>query len=305
MAVSKSQTPDGFAQPTSLPEDSEQARRWQEANRTWWEEHPMRYDWNQAIESPEFSREFFEQIDRRSFSSAHAYMPWARIPFDPLIEFDSLRDKDVLEIGVGGGSHAALLARHARSFTGIDLTDYAVKSTSERFSQFGLTGSIRRMDAEQMEFEDESFDLIWSWGVIHHSANTRRVLEEMRRVLRPGGKATTMVYQRNLWNYYVAGGLFRGVLKGDLLKTRSLHQTVQRYTDGAIARHYSAREWKQLASEFFRVERILVFGLKAELLPIPASRLKSSLLTWIPDPVSRFFTNRLGFGQFLVSDLRR
>ena len=126
----------------------------------------------------------------------------------------------------------------------------------------------------------------------------------MRRVLRPGGKATTMVYYRNLWNYYLTGGLFRGILQGDLLRTRSLSQTVQRYTDGAIARYYSIPEWRELVSEFFRVERVLVL-LQAQILPIPAGRLKNRLLDLIPNPVSRLLTNRLRFGQFLVSDLRK
>jgi ubiquinone/menaquinone biosynthesis C-methylase UbiE len=305
LAISKSRAPQGFARPTDLPRDAEEEGRWQEANRTWWESHPMRYDWKEQVGHPEFSREFFEEIDRRFFSSAAEYMPWSRIPFDPLIDFESLRAMDVLEIGVGNGSHAALLARHARSFTGIDLTDYAVTSTRERFRHFDLAGRIERMDAERMEFADESFDLIWTWGVIHHSSNTKRILQEMRRVLRLGGKATTMVYYRNLWNYYVAGGFFHGLLKGDLFRTRSLNQTVQRYTDGAIARYYSIPEWKELVSEFFRVERVLVFGSKPEILPIPGGRLKSQLLKLIPNSASRFLTNRLRLGQFLVSDLRR
>jgi SAM-dependent methyltransferase len=232
-------------------------------------------------------------------------MPWSRTPFDPLIDFESLRDKDVLEIGVGNGSHAALLARHARSFTGIDLTEYAVTSTRERFRRFELAGNVARMDAEEMKFSDASFDFIWTWGVIHHSSNTKRILQEMHRVLRPGGKATVMIYYRNLWNYYIVGGFLHGVLQGDLLETRSLSKTVQRYTDGAIARYYSIPEWRELASEFFRVERTLVFGSKAEILPIPAGRLKNRLLDLIPDTAGRLLTNRLRFGQFLVTDLRK
>src|SRR5206468_2314200 len=129
---------------------------------------------------------------------------------DPLIDFDQLQNKDVLEIGVGNGSHAALLARHSGSFTGIDLTDYAVESTSKRLKCFGLAGIVRQMDAEQMPFADRSFDFVWSWGVIHHSSDTRKILSEIARVLRPGGRAVTMVYHRNWWNYYLFGGLING-----------------------------------------------------------------------------------------------
>ena len=305
MTIYKPRAPEGFSRPTDLPRDETEERRWQEANRVWWEDHPMRYDWREQLGHPECSREFFEEIDRRFFSDAAAYLPWSRTPFDSLIDFETLREMDVLEIGVGNGSHAGLLARHARSFTGIDLTDYAVNSTRERFRRFELAGRIERMDAERMDFADESFDLIWTWGVIHHSSNTRRILREMCRVLRPRGRAITMVYYRSLWGYYVVRGLLGGLEKGDLFRIRSLHQTVQRHTDGAIARYYSIPEWNALVSEFFRVERTQVLGSKTEILPIPGGRFKNQIVKSIPNSVGRLLTNRLRFGTFLVSELRK
>jgi len=195
--------PRGFSRPTALPSTADQHEGWQNANRTWWETHPMRYDWKDGIPYEEFSQEFFAEIDRRFFSAVELYAPCKKIPFDWLIEFDSLRTKDVLEIGVGNGSHAQLLAEHAKSFAGIDLTEYSVRSTSERLRVFGLPGTVAEMDAEKMLFPDKSFDFVWSWGVIHHSANTRKIIEEMYRVLRPGGEAVVMVYHRTLWEYYV------------------------------------------------------------------------------------------------------
>src|SRR2546425_6762235 len=107
---------------------------------------------------------------------------------------------------------------------------------------FGLNAQILQMDAENLRFEDNSFDFIWSWGVIHHSSDTKAVLEQMRRVLRPGGTAVTMVYHRGLWNYYVCEGLCYGVLGGDIFKTRSLHKTAQRHWDGALARFFTPKE---------------------------------------------------------------
>jgi len=184
----KNHVPDDFMSPTVLPETYEQAHRWQEANRSWWESHPMRYDWKEGIGFKEFSKEFYAEIDNRFFSSAREYISWKKIPFDSLIDFDSLKDKDVLEIGVGNGSHAQLLAQYARSFTGIDLTDYAVRSTSKRMQLAGLDATILQMDAECMQFDDSTFDYIWKWGVIHHSSDTRRVLREMQRVLKQLGK---------------------------------------------------------------------------------------------------------------------
>ena len=115
---------------------------------------------------PRVRKEFYTEIDRRFFSAVELYAPCKKIPFDWLIDFDSLKTRDVLEIGVGNGSHAQLLAGHARSFTGIDLTEYAVKSTAERMRVFGLAGTVLRMDAEQMQFPDSSFDFVLTSSVV-------------------------------------------------------------------------------------------------------------------------------------------
>jgi ubiquinone/menaquinone biosynthesis C-methylase UbiE len=301
----KEQPPERFNSPTSLPESAEQQASWQQANRSWWEKNPMRYDWRDNIAPVEFSKEFFEQIDQRFFADAAEYMPWKKVPFERLIDFSGLAGKDVLEIGVGCGSHAALLAAHAGSYTGIDLTDYAARCTRERLKVANLPGTILRMDAERMEFPDNSFDFIWTWGVIHHSADTRKILREMARVLRPGGQAVSMVYHKNVWNYYVWNGLFQGVLRGDLFRSKSIHVTMQRYTDGALARYYTGFEWRTLASECLKVEEILVFGSKAQLVPLPGGAIKNLCMQIIPNGLSRFISNRLKFGTFLVSRLRK
>jgi ubiquinone/menaquinone biosynthesis C-methylase UbiE len=300
----KSDVIEGFDKPTRLPKDNIQCSQWQNANRDWWENHPMRYDWKKSIAFKEFSREFFLEIDNRFFSKVKQFMPWREVPFDTLIAFNSLAGKDVLEIGTGNGSHAQLLAEYAKSYTGIDITDYAVKSTSERMKCFGISNAkIIRMDAEEMQFDNNSFDYVWSWGVIHHSSNTEKILKEMKRVLRPNGVAVTMVYHRSLWNYYIMCGLFLGVIKGDLFKTKSLHKMVQKHTDGAIARYYTISEWRRLVSNYFCVKDMQIYGSKDELIPLPAGRVKKTILALIPNVLSRFFTNRCKQGGFLVSIL--
>jgi len=291
--------------PTDVPTDERQHAEWQEANRTWWNKHPMRYDWREPIEYEEFSEDFHKEIDRRFFSCVHCFMPWREIPFDPLIDFESLATKDVLEIGTGNGSHAQLISQHAKSYTGIDITSYAVKSTTERLKRLGLDRArIMEMDAENIEFPDNSFDFIWSWGVIHASANTDRVLQEMNRVLRPGGHATIMVYHCGWWNYYFVGTVFHGILQGGLFRTGSLAKTIQEHTDGAIGRYYSPRTMRAEVSPYFDVPKIQVFGAKAELPPIPGGRFKSLLLRAIPNSFGRFLTNRCRMGSFLVSELQ-
>jgi SAM-dependent methyltransferase len=167
-----------------------------------------------------------------------------------------------------------------------------------------LPADIRQMDAEAMEFPDASFDFIWSWGVIHHSANTRLVLQEMHRVLRPGGKATVMIYHRSWWHFHF-GALLRGVFQKKFRRRASLHHIAQGATDGAIARYYTPREWRETVAGLFDPMAIRVYGLKVEVLPIPHGRLKSLLERLIPDSVGRLLTNRLRLGTFLVAEMRK
>jgi len=211
----------------------------------------------------------------------------------------------VLEIGVGNGSHAQLLAQYSGKFTGIDLTDYAVKSTTERMKCFGLKADIIRMDAEKLDFDDNSFDFVWSWGVIHHSSDTEGILKEINRVLVPGGRAAIMVYHKSIWFYYILGVLYRGILQGDLFKTRSLHKTVQRYTDGAIARYYTIKEWKAITEGLFSTESVRIFGTKSEILPLPSGRIKNFMENAVPDVFTRILTNTFHMGSFLVTVLKK
>jgi ubiquinone/menaquinone biosynthesis C-methylase UbiE len=292
----------GFDKPTQLPRDDAQRQQWQSANKTWWESTPIRYDWRDEITAPLGSESYFMEIDRRFLSSASKYMPWRNMPFEEVISFEQLGDKDVLEIGVGQGTHAQLLAPRCKSFTGIDLTSYAAEMTSRRLKLFNMPGNVLQMDAEDMDFADNTFDFIWSWGVIHHSADTRKVLQEMHRVLRPGGRCTVMVYYKSWWNFYACGFL-RGIFQRQFKKQGSLHRVAQSATDGAIARYYTQREWQHTCNELFEVESVKIYGLKSEIVPLPHGRLKQFLEGLVPDGVARFLTHQLRGGSFLVAHM--
>jgi ubiquinone/menaquinone biosynthesis C-methylase UbiE len=306
MAMNKeNKLPKGFSTPIGHPAMTEEQSEWQKQSQSWWESNPMRYDWQSHISAPEFSREFFEEIDRRHFFDAARYTPPRQHPFDELIPFDRLSQWKVLEIGVGNGSHAQLIAPHCQSYIGIDLTEYAVQSTQRRFEVFNIEGSIRQMDAEKMDFPDGSFDFIWTWGVIHHSSNTEQILREMRRVLRPGGRAVIMVYHRSFFYYYIFNGIFRGLIRGGLLKAGSLHKLVQLHTDGAIARFYTVREWRSLIEKYFMLDNLRIKGQKSELFPLPASHFKDTLMNLTPNALCRFVLNTLRQGSFLITTVTR
>ncbi len=294
----------GFDSPIALPVNEAQHDAWQKQNREWWQKNSMRYDWKQAIPYPEFSAEFYDEIDRRFFSSVTLYAPWKHIPFDSFIDFPSLKTKDVLEIGCGNGSHAQLLATHAGSYTGIDLSEYAVSSTQKRLELRGLKAAVLQMDAEQMLFDNASFDFVWSWGVIHHSANTASILKEIYRVLRPGGHAKIMVYHRGFWNYYAIGSL-QSFLRGKFPTPAAVHESIQLNTDGGLARFYRPAEWRSAAGDLFGVEEIRIFGQKESLVPLPGGRLKRAVLNLLPNAMTRFFSTQCHMGNFLVAEMVR
>lgn len=304
MKVFKKEVPQGFTDPTAVPRSHDEALSWQRTNSSWWEQNPMRYDWKGKIPYPEFSKEFFEEIDARFFENAKEYMRGDQNPFSSLIGLSKLKNKNVLEIGVGNGSHAQLLARHAESFTGIDLTEYAVASTTARMKEFGIKATILKMDAEHMAFPDDSFDMVWSWGVIHHSANTQNIIREIHRVLKPGGEAIIMVYHRGWWNYYVTG-VVQGIYSGSLLRLKSLNKSIQCHTDGGLARYYTLADWKKMAHGMFKIEESAIYGPKSDVMLLPGGKIKSAVMRWFPVAINKLCTTTLRMGSFFVVRMKK
>jgi len=116
-------------------------------------------------------------------------------PFIPAFaNFRHWRGARVLEIGVGlGADHECFAAAKAELY-GIDLTERAIEHTRARLAHAGLRSTLSVGDAEALPFPEGHFDLVYSWGVLHHSPNPERALDEVWRVLRPGGTAKLMLY---------------------------------------------------------------------------------------------------------------
>jgi ubiquinone/menaquinone biosynthesis C-methylase UbiE len=97
----------------------------------------------------------------------------------------------------------------AANYTGVDLTDAAVSLAKRRFELFQLPGTFHVADAERLDFPDNSFDLVYSHGVLHHTPDTAAAVREIHRVLRPGGKAVVMLYHRDSYNYRINISMLR------------------------------------------------------------------------------------------------
>jgi ubiquinone/menaquinone biosynthesis C-methylase UbiE len=125
--------------------------------------------------------------DREAYQ-AQAETRYTLEPYIPeFAGFHTARGLHVLEIGVGLGADHQRFAEAGAALSGIDLTERALEHTHHRLAAFGLDSDLAVGDAENLQFPDESFDLVYSWGVLHHSPDTPKAIAEVWRVLKRGG----------------------------------------------------------------------------------------------------------------------
>ncbi|MFN2482549.1 MAG: methyltransferase domain-containing protein, partial [Pyrinomonadaceae bacterium] len=166
--------------------------------REFWQANPCG---TKFADAPPGTRAFFERVE------AHRYEKEWHIP--AAAGFDAARGLRVLEIGCGLGTDGARFARAGAVYTGVDLTDAAVSLARRNFELQDLAGEFRTADAENLDFPDACFDLVYSHGVLHHTPDTARAVREVHRVLKPGGRAVVMLYHRDSYNYRVNISLLR------------------------------------------------------------------------------------------------
>jgi ubiquinone/menaquinone biosynthesis C-methylase UbiE len=152
---------------------------------------------------------FFAEVER------HRYALEPHIP--ALARFADWSGRDVLDAGCGIATDGLQFARAGAHYTGLDLSPVALELARRRFELEGQTGRFEQGSVNQLPFEEESFDLVYSHGVVHHVPDTHGAVEEFYRVLRPGGTALVMVYHRNSLNYRLNVMVLRRVLAGALL----------------------------------------------------------------------------------------
>jgi SAM-dependent methyltransferase len=120
-----------------------------------------------------------------------------------LVPFAKAKGKSVLEIGTGNGADGTMFAHHGAFYTGADLTEAALEATRRHFEVLGLPGAFQRENAEELTFPDASFDWVYSHGVLHHTPRTQVAIDEVWRVLKPGGQAIIMLYHKHSFNYFI------------------------------------------------------------------------------------------------------
>lgn len=185
------------------------------AIRDWWAGAPMTYAETHGevdYRLPDGTMERVELGSKRFFELADSvFYRWNQPlhdesgQFGRIFDYSRFKGKRVLEVGCGMGCMAANWAAQGAQLTAIDLNPVAVAQTTQRFKAFGLQGDIREVDAESLPFPDQHFDFVYSWGVIHHTPGIKKAIEEIFRVLHPGGKIGLMLYNREsiLYRYFI------------------------------------------------------------------------------------------------------
>jgi SAM-dependent methyltransferase len=156
--------------------------------REYWERHIHDLD---ITHHPVGSRGFFDDLDQYHFEKLHHLLR--------LVDFNGYRGRTVLEVGCGAGVDLARFARGGAHVTGVDLAASAIALAKANFEQQGIGGEFHVANGERLPFADDSFDLAYAHGVVQYTADPRRLVDECRRVVRPGGQAIFQVYNRISW----------------------------------------------------------------------------------------------------------
>ena len=195
----------------------------------------------QVAQSSKFSKEYFEEIE--------SYRYFDQPFIHGFAQFTRYYGKKVLEVGFGAGSDFVQWLRVGAKVTGIDLTPEGLENLRHRIKVYGLPSPdhIQVGDAEKLPFESNSFDLGYSFGVLHHSPNTVQAIGELIRVVKPGGEIKIMVYNRYsifVINRWVRFGLLRGK------PWKSLDWVLWHHNESIGTKCYSRAELKAIFEKF-------------------------------------------------------
>jgi ubiquinone/menaquinone biosynthesis C-methylase UbiE len=199
----------------------------------------IREYWNTHIHdlsvarNPVGSRAFFRELDEYRFDKLN-YLP-------KVVDFAGYRGKKVLEVGCGIGIDLLRFSREGARVTGVDLSPTAIDLARKNFTQNNQKADFRVMDGEHLQFEDNQFDMVYAHGVLQYTANPLQMLNEIKRVLKPGGHAILMVYNRISW----------------LNLMRQVTNVALEHEDAPVIRKFSIGELKKMLRIFPRA-RIVV-----------------------------------------------
>lgn len=207
-----------------------------------WDRDPCAAD--TVTDVPRDTLKYYRAIREHRYE---VYAPW----MPQAMAFSEWRGKHILEIGVGLGSDHYMLAKGGNRMTALDLSREHLKLTKRHLQLEGLETDAIYGDAESMPFESNSFDVVYSFGVLHHTPGTAAAFREVNRVLKPGGVALIGIYHRYSFFFILNTLLANGVLRLGLFRKgwRVLLSEIEYRSDAASAvpliKVFSRRQIKQ------------------------------------------------------------
>lgn len=213
------------------------------------------------------SKEFFEKAEQIRYKY-HFYLPelflWMKY---------QKPNAELLEIGCGMGTDLLQLARQGFNVTGIDLTEEGIELAQKRFALYQQPAVLKVDDAENLSFEDNRFDIVYSFGVLHHTPDTQKSINELYRVLKPGGLAVVMLYNSRSFNYIV-----HRLLNAPFDGNRSDRCPIERtYTRSEVKRLFQKFSDVHLQLEYFITTG---YGLLWDVLPKSVHKILGKTWGW-------------------------
>jgi 2-polyprenyl-3-methyl-5-hydroxy-6-metoxy-1,4-benzoquinol methylase len=244
------------------------------------------------------TKEYFDEVEARK------YMVESHIP--AFADFEEWRGKKVLEIGCGIGTDTINFARHGAQVTTVDLSAKSMELAQQRAAVFNLQDKIRFLpgDAEQLStfVPVEPYDLIYSFGVIHHTPHPDSVLEELRKYTRPGTVIKIMVYHRR--SYKVAW-IFATEGKGQFWKlSEIISKNAEAQTGCPIAYTYTRKEGRELLERHgFKVTKVEVDHIFPYRIRdyVQYRYVREPYFAWMPQPMFRALERRIGWHLLLTA----
>lgn len=198
------------------------------------------------------STELANGKDGAEFFRAHAQIRYRREPEIPLFaEFNCWAGRRVLEIGVGMGADYVRFLKAGANAVGLDLSSHSLELARENASTNGVDPKLLNADAESLPFKDRTFDLVYSWGVLHHSPDVERTISEARRVLMPRGECRVMLYHRRS---LVALQLYARYGVGRSQPFADISHLFAEYLESPGTKAFTGAEVRELFSGFREIE---------------------------------------------------
>ena len=252
-----------------------------------WENNPL---WTGESNFSPGSIEFFEE--HRSVYIADCFGGSFDQRFLPQ-PMKNAQNSSILDLGCGVGfwvtefSMRGLCNLHAA-----DLTEAAIQITAKRLAAYEASANLSVQNAEQLDFQDESFDHVNCQGVIHHTPNTEKCVAEIARVLKSGGTASISVYYRNsilkmwpilrflAWPLALFGGGLRGRGRESIFRVKDVDQIVRLYdgSNNPIGKSYTKDAFIQMLRPHFEVEETYLHFFPARTLPF---KIPSFIHKWL------------------------